>query len=506
VLVLSSACARAPEPIVKPVPAWEPQPAAPPVCARVVPKDPPLRIPYYADGKWGLADPDGVLVASPIYDEIKPTPFPRFMVRRDDAWGVIDSEGEVLIELAWARIGEQSAAHVAVVDGRGGVHLRDLCDRGALPEVYDNLEPGFPLHVAEHDGKWALLDQHGTPVSDWSNDRLRRGFFELILQQRDDGQLWVLHDDGRPWAPAIGNTLVNVPIWAEQALLTIDDLHEGRACLYDASGRPLVSCTAYRELWPLSDAPPLMWARNLAGWGLIELVEGSEPRVRIEHRYLAHEGNSLVDEVERIVVDADGQIVDRRPAAELEHGRLPEQCGRLVSWRRMQDPRDGEQSYLEYLDVEGEVVERSESGEGRERFQPVTRGELWGLRDACSRRFIVPSRYQRLQLCGETHVLADAGGSLDLYALGREQPFVAHLDAPTAKCEMGRIITDFGSTHGLLDLDGRELLPPRFHAIVMVHAALVQLQYFDLWVFASPDGTRYFDEPLPTPNEIPDPQ
>lgn len=506
VLALSSACTRAPEPVVEPAPE-PPPPFVAPTCDRVPPEPPPFRVPYHSDEKWGLADREGVLVAKPIYDDIRTTEWSHFLVRRGDRWGVIDTEGNELISLEWRSIRAWSATHVAVYDDQDRAQLRDLCNQVALPGYYDNISPGGPVHVVERDGQWGLLDHRALLVGDWSDTRLAHGY-GIITQHADDRRVHVLHEDGRPWVSNVDASLFIVRIWPEhEALLTLSyDDDAPRACLYASSGQPLVPCNAYRELLPVSQVPPLLWANTGSGWGLIEIAEANEPRVIIDHRYPVRTTDGLVDEVERIVVDVNGQVIERRPASELERGPLPKPCRGLTSWRRVHDEVGN--VVLEYLDADGNVVERSQRGHTPNAgTRIVVRGKRWGAQDVCSQQWIVPLDYQRLTACGATHILAFSRDRMDIYDIDQTQRIAGNIDAQWAKCERDRIFTSKSTTeHGMLDLEGRELLPPVFHEIDTHHrdgSPLIRLRWFNLWVYASIDGVRYFDEPLPEPTEVP---
>jgi hypothetical protein len=503
VLVLACACARAPE-HTAPV---EPPPEAfsPPSCTRNPPESPPPRVPYYSHGKWGLADRDGVLVIPPIYDDISPYEHGRVVVRQGQQMGVLDSEGHELIPVRPRAIGRQTKTHIVVHDEDGYARLHDLCDQIALPGRYRELDPRGPLIIAKADQLWTLLDSHGNAVIDWSENRPLNDD-GLILHERD-GQRWALHADGRPWVPLLPDDWTTL-IWpSSPALLVYSYPYEDGAsvCLYDSEGRLLVDCHAYAELRPLSEQPPLAWAKNREGWGLIEVIAGGQPRTRIAHRYHSQSGDSLRNGDEHIVLDAQGRIVERRSPWLLERGPLPANCHGLASWQRMN------YTAIEYLDDQGVVIESVDSIEGRDRWQPFYQDDAAGVRDVCSQQVIVPNRYEDLDVCGEAHMLAELGEDrgYDLYALEHGEPFVAHIDSPWVFCgEDGLIVTEFGATKGLVGLDGRELLPRRFHAIERIENnhdwPLLKLQYFDVSVYASADGLRYFDEPLPIPGEFPE--
>jgi hypothetical protein len=497
----------APEP--QPPPPSEP-PFTAPSCSRQLPGDPPVLVPYYNGqdgGTWGLANLEGDLLVPDIYDELEQHRDGRVVVRSGQRWGVLDGEGKPILPLEFAEIGGLTTTHIVARHEGQGWQLLDLCNQPALPGTYDFISPG-PGEVntiVERNEKWALLDVHGEPLVE-GLEPLRWGLGVLVRGRWHEE--WALHEDGRVWAPMFG--LTTLRIWTD-ALLTMDgtDNTGTRACIFDAEGEPLLDCDAYLELWPVSDSPPLLFARNDAGWGMIELVEGEPPRVRIPHRYTYYMGDGLQgdDDADRIHVDEHGNIVDPPLTVPLESGPLPEDCGALVSWQRL-GGRHPNGPAAEYLDAEGRVVERVETSEEfRGPWQPVSRGRTDGVRNVCTGSVVIPYRYRRLEMCDETHVLASLeDGGHDIYALDQRKRLVKHLDVPLARCFHGQIMVGFGGSKGLVDLGGHELLPIRFHDIYPRFdiPELLTLSYFGTRVYARNDGTRFFDEPLPTPGEFPE--
>ncbi|NJK33107.1 MAG: WG repeat-containing protein [Deltaproteobacteria bacterium] len=210
------------------------EPFTAPACDREVPPDPPLRVPYFSKGKWGLADRNGVLVVEAIYDDVAMADSATIAVQRGELWGVIDGEGHELIATQWKRLAGLSSTHAVMADDRDLVHLRDMCDQVALPGEYDVLYEQ-PPYIAKRAGQWALLDVHGEPLIGWSGRELQLHGI-AVLQQSGDAEVLVVHADGRAWMRAREHLAI-FGFWPEQPTLVTHDTRDPlrlQACLYDA--------------------------------------------------------------------------------------------------------------------------------------------------------------------------------------------------------------------------------------------------------------------------------
>ena len=54
--------------------------------------------------KLGLADDTGLIITTPIYDELKPLKGDRWLVRLKEKWGILDREGRVIIPIKYRKI------------------------------------------------------------------------------------------------------------------------------------------------------------------------------------------------------------------------------------------------------------------------------------------------------------------------------------------------------------------------------------------------------------------
>ena len=196
---------------------------------------------FVENGKFGLKDPKGFSVLYAVYDEIdfKDESLP-IRVKKDGKWGLVDVKGHVLAEPQYAYISELSSRRIAVeLDDKWG--FIDYSGKLVIPMKYDSVwdfsDPadsfGVSMAFVSKDGKYGAINDVGDVVIPFEYSDIidsRKGY--VIMEK--DGQYVVINyrneilvpfmyddfyfcaDDMVCWSDGVYSVMINIATNEEQ--------------------------------------------------------------------------------------------------------------------------------------------------------------------------------------------------------------------------------------------------------------------------------------------------
>ena len=90
---------------------------------------------------------------------------PYFPIKVNKKWGLINAEGQIVLQPNYDAIGEFKRFGYAVMQRLGGVGLLDSKGKEIIPPRYDDLKvlDSMPIAVMR-DGGWSVINLHGDIV------------------------------------------------------------------------------------------------------------------------------------------------------------------------------------------------------------------------------------------------------------------------------------------------------------------------------------------------------
>ena len=142
-------------------------------------------------------------------------------VQKNDLWGYVNSEGEVVIPLKYKWAGDFEEGRAAVIEGDAETYaLIDKTGREILPPIYELVEWDGVHGVAKvaYEGLFGLYDRSGKEIVPFIYDWMGETGNELILVRSTDGRCGYIRHDGE----------VAIPIELDDAY----DFEGGKALVY----------------------------------------------------------------------------------------------------------------------------------------------------------------------------------------------------------------------------------------------------------------------------------
>jgi hypothetical protein len=146
--------------------------------------------PFEENGRWGLRDAAGSVLAAATYDAVyEPGPLDRVVVMRGDRFGYLDVQGRLVIGLDWDDAYDFDWGGLAVVARAGKFGLIDIHGELSLAADFDDIDP-----IGDHGdyavclhGKWGVLDRTGACIVPCEHaaalEPLYADFFTLAKQK-----------------------------------------------------------------------------------------------------------------------------------------------------------------------------------------------------------------------------------------------------------------------------------------------------------------------------------
>ncbi|MEZ4382788.1 MAG: WG repeat-containing protein [Nannocystaceae bacterium] len=456
------------------------------------------RIPSDVAGAWGFVRADGTTAIAAEYDEVELFSGGLARVRKGRRWGMIDVDGEVRVPILYAALGDRMPVTWAR-DPDGAVAVIDSCGQVLVPgpflevlSIRDGRVVASRAAEAPNSREYALLDLAGRPRIPWGPEKIVHKYDGLAHVQSDaeryHGDLgWrILDRDGDerfawpgrdPYFCCQGHTV---------ALAT--DVN-GRDCLIDRDGKEIIRCGAYADLRvPPDYEVARLWAREGGRWGLIDFSGGAITTV-VPHAYAKIQDAGIDSpkgmiwasaETERVLYDLDGaeHARDRVDQPLLDFGAMPADCGGLVRWEdveageRDEEMSDGIDTFtavvpyaeLRFFDAAGKVRRKVVDGRLIGGRWLLDRGRL---RDVCGVRPALRGRWTKVHSCGEStrYAFAVAKDGVTLLDLERGAAVFTVKGVRDGGCDERSFQVKTGKTVGLLDLEGRTLVPQIYHGI-----------------------------------------
>jgi hypothetical protein len=146
--------------------------------------------PFEENGRWGLRDADGKVLAAAAYDAVyEPGPLDRVVVMRDDRFGYLDVQGRLVIGLDWDDAYDFDWGGLAVVARAGKFGLIDVHGNLAVAADFDDIDPigDHGDYAVRRHGKWGVLDRTGACIVACEHaaalEALYADFFTLAKQK-----------------------------------------------------------------------------------------------------------------------------------------------------------------------------------------------------------------------------------------------------------------------------------------------------------------------------------
>ncbi len=113
-------------------------------------------------GKWGFLNIDERLVIQPFYDQVSQFQDGLTIVKRGEYYGIVDKQGEEVVDIKWESIGRQKSGNFVVVDAEGNYGLVDKQGGVIYAPIFEYLEDtGMDLVIAQKGGKKGVMNYDG---------------------------------------------------------------------------------------------------------------------------------------------------------------------------------------------------------------------------------------------------------------------------------------------------------------------------------------------------------
>lgn len=451
------------------------------------------------DGKYGAVDRSGRLAVPLEYDYIAGfSGAGRSGAVKGNRWGVIDRSGRERLPFEYLIAGStQDTGFMRGFDGKWNVFDRD--GRRFPSEHYADINEYPDALVVRRDGKKWLLDWNERPLLEGGYDDLSYQPAQRIAIATRDGRVGAYDLAAKRWIVPVAHA--DVLVEHNGLLLVTTDGAPGKAYLIDRAGRKLGNADYDADSIGFKTGYDYAWMKRDGAWGLID-AQGRQivPFVAREHDRIsvgssritvqARTGWGLVDKQGRVLMpfeyDRDGNfnanpfhsglgsdehvVVHHRPSA--RHGVLDAQLQWALPLGRYD--RYGTLSHVDQL-------------------VPVVKDGRYGLYDLAGRREVVAPAYASMSIeNGYSSTVVDRDAALyrgednidrwDLITHGdwthhaaRAHKLAAyHADTQRLlayrgnKCGLMPGYTA-GTRMGLLDKDGRAVVPMEYAYLSRVH-------------------------------------
>ncbi len=155
--------------------------------------------------KWGLIDSEGKLVLEPVYDAIGE--FKRFgyaTMQRNGSVGLLNSRGQEIIPSRYEDLKVLDSLLIAVMDS-GGWQVINLRGEVILPKGYERVNVLNNKYIAfRKRDKWGVVDDRGRLIGEPQYDDIRLEKKNVFLVRKGD-KLGLLAANGKEMLPSIAD-------------------------------------------------------------------------------------------------------------------------------------------------------------------------------------------------------------------------------------------------------------------------------------------------------------
>jgi hypothetical protein len=169
-----------------------------------------------------------------------------FPIKVDKRWGLINADGEIVVQPVYQAIGDFKASGYAVMQRNGGVGVLDPAGNELLPPRFEDVKVlTARLITVMEQGRWRVVNDKGQTVLENGYDQLKV-LNEGLLAFQENQKWGLVNDKGH----LVADSRFDQVEWTSTCLVLTT--LEGRQGLLSASGQVLLS-PRYDEIRFLSD-------------------------------------------------------------------------------------------------------------------------------------------------------------------------------------------------------------------------------------------------------------